>query len=106
MTNFEGIFELNEKETPVSPQAIQAMVDEALMEELKKIKKKFKSKEEKLAKELKKAKKARKKSKGKKGKKRKVNANDLFLKAAHISIESGLPELFRSWSKNRNNPKN
>ena len=118
----EDIFDVAEEATPtpsqIPPQAslqmLQVLVDDAVDKKVKQLKKKFRQREEELIAKLevaqnavkkaekatKKAKKATKKAKAKNSKKVKKNSDfdGLFMKAAHVSIESGLPVLFRNMS--------
>ena len=81
----------------VSAQELEAVVGKMVAKKVKKLKKKHRQKEDELEQEIKKLK---KKTKGKKAKKnkKKGSLDDLLMKAAHVSIESGLPELFKSMS--------
>ena len=103
------IFEVNEELVPtsqvsaqVSTHELEALVGSIVAKKVKRLKKKHKKREEELKMELKKLRKKAKNRKNKKGKKsskkKKDSLDGLFMKAANVSIESGLPELFKSMS--------
>lgn len=90
----------------VTIQELEVVVGKMVDKRVKKLKKKHKRKEEELKKELKKAKKKSKSKNGKNGKK-KHKDDDLLMKIANVSIEAGLPALFRCFSaKSQRDSKN
>ena len=108
----DDIFEVDEGSFPpyrtsgqMSTHELESMVGKMVANEVeefkKELKKEYKRKTKKLKKELKKA-----KNKAKDKKQGEDNAGDLFFKAVRVSIESGLPELFRTMSaRSRGNSK-